>query len=288
MTIILRAKGQYFRLSNKFTFLLLFSVPSFNIHSFTSAVDEAYGTLGWLGHDPHAQIAYEYSAGEKKNIQITRTGGSASQAYRERYWGCGQVWSSKRPYLFGRILEGFLEMVGLEQGNKIRAGPCPRQKNTKRWEGVSCRGNGTNQRKTLWGSIWSHRTFTFDWHKRHVEKIGRNVWKYRLVPDHERTWPHGKGVWNLFWGYNHRKCLLRRGTGSAMPGENSSGSMCRPLIDVGIKFQILNTVYEPLRNPAPSASPACSFQASTRPTLVLLACGWVGTKLFPASPTPPP
>lgn len=27
--------------------------------------------------------------------------------------------------------------------------------------------------------------------------------------------------------------------------ENSSGSMCRPLIDVGIKFQILNTVYEP-------------------------------------------
>lgn len=72
-----------------------------------------------------------------------------------------------------------------------------------------------------------------------------------------------------------------------MPRENSSGSICRPPIDVGIKFQILNTVYEPLRNPAPSASPACSFQESTRPAQVLLACGWVGTKLFPASPTPP-
>lgn len=33
---------------------------------------------------------------------------------------------------FGRILEGFLEMVDLEQGNKIRASPCQRQKNRKR------------------------------------------------------------------------------------------------------------------------------------------------------------
>ena len=44
-------------------------------------------------------------------------------------------------------------MVDLEQGNKIRAGPCQRQKNRRRWEGVSCRGNGKNQRKTLWGSV---------------------------------------------------------------------------------------------------------------------------------------
>lgn len=43
MTIILRAKGQYFGLSNKFTFLLLFSVPSFNIHS----------PLLWMRHMEH-------------------------------------------------------------------------------------------------------------------------------------------------------------------------------------------------------------------------------------------
>ena len=55
--------------------------------------------------------------------------------------------------MFGRISEGFLDMVDLEQGNKIRAGPCQRQKNRRRWEGVSCRGNGKNQRKTLWGSV---------------------------------------------------------------------------------------------------------------------------------------
>ena len=43
MTIVLRAKVQYSGLSNKVTFLLLFSMPSFNIHS----------PLLWTRHREH-------------------------------------------------------------------------------------------------------------------------------------------------------------------------------------------------------------------------------------------
>lgn len=94
----------------------------------------------------------------------------------ERYWGCGQVCRLRDLIYLGGILEGFLEMVGLEQGNKIRAGPCPRQRTQRDGEGVSCRGNEVEPKERLCGVVSAnHRTFTFDWHKRHVEKIGRNV-----------------------------------------------------------------------------------------------------------------
>lgn len=45
--------------------------------------------------------------------------------------GFVQVWSSQRPCIFLRIWEGFLEMVGLELGQKIWVGPCQRQKDRR-------------------------------------------------------------------------------------------------------------------------------------------------------------
>lgn len=65
-------------------------------------------------------------------------------------------------------------MVDLEQGDKIRAGPCQRQKNRRRWEGVSCRGNGKNQRK-ICGVVSEAPERLHLTSMRHVEKIGQNV-----------------------------------------------------------------------------------------------------------------
>lgn len=66
---------------------------------------------------------------------------------------CSQIQSPERSYRFGRGLKGFLEMMTFELGHSIGEGICQRHKGRKRWEDISCRGNGV--KRTLGGIVFA-------------------------------------------------------------------------------------------------------------------------------------
>lgn len=172
----------------------------------------------------------------------------------------------------------------------------PEAEGQETWEGISARGNGVNPlwKRALCGVVFAAQdmcTHLF-WVRDTQQRTGRNVWEYRSVPDHAGTWPHGQGMWSLFWGLHPWRSLtedrrarppFRRAPfprDVRSPGRWSSAGSS-PCLSGLLSAHSVLLAWEGCTPPPRPHRPPCILRSQKTPTSITSSCT-SGPRSFPS------